>query len=117
MNNHHRSLLRKTGRGLKVGGLFLLALLMVLGGGLWLADLGMLHPEGVASFKNWMHETRYGWLAWRLVLYCAVGWGGWKIWHAPGFRPEYRRPALRMAGASILFVLVCEYSIFSGVGG
>ncbi|MFD1803619.1 hypothetical protein ACFSFZ_15680 [Mixta tenebrionis] len=113
MNNNHRSLLRKTGRSLKVGGLFLLALLMALEGGLWLADLG---PEGMATVKNWMHETRYGWLAWRLMLYCAVGWGLWKIWHAPGFRPEYRRPLLRIASVSILFFLVCEYSIFSGMG-
>jgi hypothetical protein len=116
MKNSHRDLLRKTGKGLKVGGLYLLVLALIMVLGFWLADTGMRHPESVASLKRWMHATRYGWLAWRLVIYCTVGWGLWKIWHAPGFRPEYCRPLLRIAGASTLFFLVCEYPIFSGVG-
>ncbi|MDT7487336.1 hypothetical protein [Citrobacter koseri] len=117
MKSSHRDLLRKTGKGLKVGMLYLLVLALVMVLGFWLADTGMRHPESVASLKRWMHATRYGWLAWRLVIYCAVGWGLWKIWHALGFRPEHRRPLLRIASASTLFFLVCEYSIFSGVGG
>ncbi|MEQ5055780.1 hypothetical protein ABN154_28950 [Klebsiella michiganensis] len=117
MKISHRYLLRKTGKGLKVGMLYLLVLALIMVLGFWLADTGIRHPESVASLKRWMHETRYGWLAWRLALYSAVGWGLWKIWHTPGFRPEYRRPLLRIAGASTLFFLVCEYSIFSGAGG
>ncbi|HAT1683210.1 TPA: hypothetical protein I8Y21_003935 [Klebsiella oxytoca] len=117
MKNSHRDLLRKTGRGLKVGLLYLGVLTLIMVTGFWLADAGIRHPESVTSLKRWMYETRYGWLAWRLVIYCAVGWGVWQIWHAPGFRPEYRRPLLRIAGAGTLFFLVCEYSIFSGTGG
>jgi hypothetical protein len=117
MKNSHRDLLRKTGKGLKAGMLYLLVLALIMVLGFWLADTGMRHSESVASLKRWMHETRYGWLAWRLALYSAVGWGLWKIWHAPGFRPEYRQPLLRIADASTLFFLVCEYSIFSGTGG
>ncbi|MEG5901853.1 hypothetical protein [Enterobacter bugandensis] len=117
MKISHRYLLRKTGKGLKVGMLYLLVLALIMVLGFCLADTGIRHPESVASLKRWMHETRYGWLAWRLFIYCAVGWGLWKIWYAPGFRPEYRRPLLRIAGASTLFFLVCEYSIFSGTGG
>lgn len=75
MKISHRDLLRKTGKGLKVGLLYLLLLALMMTVGLWLADIGMRHPESVASLKRWMHATRYGWLAWRLVLYCAFGWG------------------------------------------
>ncbi|WP_411899232.1 hypothetical protein, partial [Salmonella enterica] len=85
--------------------------------GCWLSVTGMRHPESVASLKRWMHATRYGWLAWRLVIYCTGVWGLWKILHATGFRQEYRRPVLLHAGAITLFFSVCEYSIFSGVGG
>ena len=66
MKSSHRDLLRKTGKGLKVGMLYLLVLALVMVLGFWLADTGMRHPESVASLKRWMHATRHGWLAWRL---------------------------------------------------
>lgn len=109
-------MLRKTGRGLKVGVIYLLILALIMFLGFWLADMGMRHPESLASLKRWMDATRYGWLIWRLFIYCVIGWGLWRVWHAPGFRPEYRRPLLRIGVASTLFFLVCEYSIFSSVG-
>ncbi|EOK8278573.1 hypothetical protein ABK622_RS17365 [Escherichia coli] len=56
------------------------------------------------------------WLGWRLCLYSAIGWLGWRIWHAPGFRAEYRASFLRMATVSVLFILLCEYAIFAEPG-
>ncbi len=61
MKNSHRDQLRKTGKGLKVGTLYLLVLALIMVLGFWLADTGMRHPESVASLKRWMHATRYGW--------------------------------------------------------
>ena len=96
--------------------LYLLLLAGITVFSLWLANTGIRHAEGVAALREWMYETRYGWLIWRLCVYCVLGWWGWKIWHAPGFRPEYRAPFLRMATVSVLFVLLCEYSVFAGPG-
>ncbi|HDD9176397.1 TPA: hypothetical protein PBP97_004458 [Escherichia coli] len=83
---------------------------------LWLADTGMRHAEGFAALREWMYKTRYGWLGWRLCLYSVIGWLGWRSWHAPGFRAEYRASFLRMSTASILFVLLCEYTIWAEPG-
>lgn len=105
---------------LKRKGKMLILYLLLLAGitvfSLWLANTGIRHAEGFAALREWMYETRYGWLIWRLCVYCTLGWWGWKIWHAPGFRQEYRAPFLRMATVSVLFVLLCEYSIFAGSG-
>lgn len=104
MKNLNPRLLRRAGKGL----LFILIVMA----GLGIADTAMRHPDAVASLRAWMSSTRYGWLAWRLCLYGATGWGFWKIWRAPGFRSTYRLPLLRIAGVSALFALVCEYSIW-----
>ncbi|STE83623.1 Uncharacterised protein [Escherichia coli] len=54
--------------------LLLLAGITVLS--LWLANTGIRHAEGFAALREWMYETRYGWLIWRLCVYCALGWWG-----------------------------------------
>jgi len=81
---------------------------------LWMAHWGLNHPGETASLRDWMQNTRYGWLFWRLVLYAALAWGFWKTWHAPGCKPEYRQPLKRMAIACAVFALACEYSVFGG---
>lgn len=78
------------------------------------AHLAITYPVEAAAVKAWMSGHRYGWLAWRLMLYIATGWGVWKIWHAPGFRPEYRQPLLRMLAASGALIVVCELVLLRG---
>jgi hypothetical protein len=107
----------RAGRVAKRLGLLLLSIACVMAAGLWLADLGMAHPGAVARLHRWMDGTRYLWLTWRLAVYALLAWGGWKIWHAPGCRPEYKAPLLRIAVAGDLFLLVCEYALFSAPGG
>lgn len=97
-------------------GVLLFSLIAVMAVGLWLADLGMSHPGAVTRLHHWMDSTRYLWLTWRLTVYALLAWGVWKIWHAPGCRPEYKAPLLRIAFAGTLFLLVCEYAVFSAPG-
>jgi len=116
MTMQQRPLLRKSGRALKAAAIFLLIFVAITFIGGWLASVGMQHPDEVASFRAWMSAHRYGLLAWRLVVYAFLVWMFLKIWNAPGLKAEYRRPLVRIVGVSILFVLVCEYSIFSAAG-
>ncbi len=105
-----------TGRAIRV--LQLLALLVgmtVLA--LSLAHWGVNHPTESAALRDWMQCTRYSWLGWRSALYAGLVLGGWKIWHAPGCKPEYRAPLKRMAIAGVAFALLCEYSVFGGGHG
>jgi len=117
MTTHQRPLLRKSGRVIKTVVLFLLVFIGITFFGGWLASVGMQHPEEVASFKVWMGSHRYGWLAWRLMVYASLAWMFYKIWNAPGLKVEHRRPLVRIVVVSVLFVLVCEYSIFTTAGG
>lgn len=79
-----------------------------------LASAGMNHPTEMASLRHWMGAHRHAWLAWRLALYASLAFGLWKIWHAPGFKPVYRAPLLRITVVSTLFMLVCEYALLTG---
>jgi uncharacterized membrane protein len=97
-------------------GVLLLSLIAVMAVGLWLADMGMAHPGAITRLHRWMDSTRYLWLTWRLTVYALLAWGVWKIWHAPGCRPEYKAPLLRIAVAGALFLLVCEYALSSAPG-
>jgi hypothetical protein len=101
-------------RVLKQGLKLLCLFLAVTGVMLLAAHLALRHPAEAAAVRAWMNAHRYGWFAWRLMLYVAIGWGGWKIWHAPGFRPEYRQPLLRMLTVSAVIVLICERVLLGG---
>ncbi|MGG4626842.1 hypothetical protein ACLPHD_21140 [Serratia odorifera] len=102
------------GRGVKrflqLLAMLVVAMVMALG----LAHWGVNHPGETAALRSWVHSTRYGWLFWRLALYAVLAWAFWKIWHAPGVKPEHRQPLKRMVIACALFALACEYSIFGG---
>ncbi|HCL4949238.1 TPA: hypothetical protein N2E96_002136 [Salmonella enterica] len=98
---------------LLTGGI-LLAFMVV---ALFIADVAIRHPEGTAAFSMWMQAHRSGWLIWRLFIYILLGWGIWRIVHAPGFRAEYRQPLIRICGASVAFILVCEYALLKAQGG
>lgn len=100
----------RTRRILQWLALFTAALVLALG----LAHLGVTHPAESAALRERMHDTRYGWLAWRLVLYAVLAWGFVKIRRAPGCKPAYRPALRRMALASAAFALLCEYAIFGG---
>jgi hypothetical protein len=91
-------------------GMLVIAMIVALG----MAHWGVNHPGESAALRDWVHSTRYGWLSWRLALYAVLAWGFWKIWHAPGCKPEYRQPLKRMAIACAVFSLACEYSLFGG---
>ncbi|HII2324756.1 hypothetical protein [Escherichia coli] len=98
---------------LLTGGI-LLAFMVV---ALFIADVAIRHPEGTAAFSTWMQAHRSGWLIWRLFIYILLGWGIWRIVHAPGFRAEYRQPLIRICCASVAFILVCEYALLKAQGG
>lgn len=104
----------RASRWMKQGGKLvcqLLALTVVI---FLIAHLAITYPVEAATVKAWMTGHRYGWLVWRLMLYIATGWGVWKVWHAPGFRPEYRQPLLRMLAASGALILICELVLLRG---
>lgn len=81
-----------------------------------IASIGISYPDEFLSLRHWMQRTRPGWLAWRLMLYVVLGWGIWKIWHAPGFKPEDKAPLKRMTIVSVMFLLACEYAIYIDTG-
>ena len=102
----------RTGRALKLSALLAVMMFITLA----IAHWGIGHPQESAALRDWMHRTRYGWLAWRFALYAALAWTLHRIWQSPGCRPEYRPPLRRMAIASALFILVCEYALLSDGG-
>lgn len=75
---------------------------------LFIAHFALQYPVAASAVKAWMASHRLGWFIWRLMLYAAIGWGVWKVWHAPGFRAEYRRPMIRMLIISGIVVMICE---------
>jgi hypothetical protein len=91
--------------GLKLLCLFLALMAFML----LIAHFGLQNPDEAAAIKSWMTEHRYSWFILRLALYVGIGWGAWKIWHAPGFWAEYRRPLIRMLIVSAVFILICEW--------
>lgn len=84
---------------------------------LFIADVAIRYPGSVSAFSEWMRAHRSGWLIWRLFIYILLGWGIWRIVHAPGFRVEYRQPLIRICCASVAFILVCEYALLKAQGG
>lgn len=81
-----------------------------------IASIGISYPDEFLALRHWMQRTRPVWLAWRLMLYVALGWGLWKIWHAPGLKPEDKAPLKRMTIVSVMFLLACEYAIYIDTG-
>lgn len=81
-----------------------------------IASIGISYPDEFLALRHWMQRTRPGWLAWRLMLYVALGWGLWKIWHAPGLKPADKAPLKRMTIVSVMFLLACEYAIYIDTG-
>ena len=79
---------------LLTGGI-LLAFMVV---ALFIADMAIRHPEGTAAFSTWMRAHRSGWLLWRLCIYILLGWGIWRIAHAPGIPPATDTYLLRQCG-------------------
>ncbi|HEY3986725.1 hypothetical protein [Cedecea sp.] len=102
----------RAGRVLKLSAL-LVAMMVIT---LTIAHWGIGHPQESATLRDWMHSTRHSWLAWRFALYAALAWGFLRIWQSPGCRPEYKAPLRRMAIASALFILTCEYAQLSDGG-
>ncbi|PKX82945.1 hypothetical protein A0G02_13795 [Pectobacterium peruviense] len=99
----------------------MLLLLLPLGFGSMLiafliANIGVSYPDEFLALRRWMQRTSIGWLVWRLMLYSVLGWGFWKIWHAPGCKPEYKAPLRRMAIVSVMFLLACEYAMYIDTG-
>lgn len=81
-----------------------------------IANIGVSYPDEFLALRSWMQRTSIGWLVWRLMLYSVLGWGFWKIWHAPRCKPEYKAPLRRMAIVSVMFLLACEYAMYIDTG-
>ncbi|MEL0579089.1 hypothetical protein AACK17_11075 [Pectobacterium punjabense] len=81
-----------------------------------IASIGVSYPDEFLALRHWMQRTSPGWLVWRLTLYSVLGWGFWKIWHAPGCKPEYRASLKRMGIVSVMFLLACEYAMYIDTG-
>ena len=111
-----QSSLKRLRQGTKV-----LLLVLAFGSGVMfiaflIASIGMSYPDEFLALRHWMQRTSIGWLVWRLTLYSVLGWGFWKIWHAPGCKPEYKASLKRMAIVSALFLLACEYAMYIDTG-
>lgn len=91
-------------------------LLVLLLGAMVIADSAIKNPDQAAAISEWMEQAKYGWLMWRLAVYGAMTWGFVKILRAPGFRSQYRQPLMRIAAVSVIFALVCELVLLSGMG-
>ncbi|MBD2814920.1 hypothetical protein ID850_09115 [Xenorhabdus sp. Flor] len=76
---------------------------------------GFNHAEKLTDLYHWIAKTKPFWLVWRLGLYLMLGWGGWKIWQATKSKP-YRAALLRMMAVSLLFILLCEYTLSASQG-
>ncbi|GKV75851.1 hypothetical protein PEC106568_10250 [Pectobacterium carotovorum subsp. carotovorum] len=81
-----------------------------------IASIGVSYPDEFLALRHWMRRTSPGWLAWRLMLYGLLGWGFWKIWHAPGCKPEYKASLKRMGIVSVMFFFACEYAMYFDTG-
>lgn len=81
-----------------------------------IANIGVSYPDEFLALRHWMQRTSIGWLVWRLTLYSVLGWGFWKIWHAPGCKPEYKASLKRMGIMSVMFLLACEYAMYIDTG-
>ncbi|MEI7213957.1 hypothetical protein [Pectobacterium versatile] len=81
-----------------------------------IASIGVSYPDEFFALRHWMQRTSIGWLVWRLTLYSVLGWGFWKIWHAPGCKPEYRASLKRMGIMSVMFLFACEYAMYLDTG-
>ncbi|AZK61355.1 hypothetical protein ACIPR7_18165 [Pectobacterium parvum] len=81
-----------------------------------IASIGVSYPDEFLALRHWMQRTSIGWLVWRLTLYSVLGWGFWKIWHAPGCKPEYRASLKRMGIVSVMFLFACEYAMYLDTG-
>ncbi|MEQ2024905.1 hypothetical protein ABLB84_03785 [Xenorhabdus szentirmaii] len=76
---------------------------------------GMHYPENLSAFNRWMGSYQSLWLLWRLSLYGGLLWGGRKVWLLTKNKPAYRAPLKRMMTASVLFILLCEYTLSGGM--
>ncbi|EGO5174381.1 hypothetical protein H0S14_005328, partial [Escherichia coli] len=62
-------------KGVKVAGMWLSGLIAMMILALLVADTGMRNTQEVEALRLWLHETRFGWLGWRVCLYGALAWG------------------------------------------
>lgn len=99
---------------LRVGVKYLMALLIFSAVTLLIAWLAMQFPQYFARVAGAIREHTVFWQLIRLGLYYLSGVLAFRIWHAPGFKPEYRPPFIRIMTASMAFVLLCEFVLFRG---
>ncbi|MEY0162066.1 hypothetical protein AB7W12_09285 [Providencia rettgeri] len=98
---------------LKFTGLFALSL----GGLLVIAQLALTYYGDASNVQQAFYRTRYGWLLWRTVLYCAIGFGLWTLYHQPKISDTARCSLRRSALAAAAFATVSELSVWFGGTG
>lgn len=92
---------------------------MVLGTGLLLvvAQLALTYYGEIGSLRQAFYRARWVWLIWRIVLYSALGYGLWTLYHHPKVNDIARRSLRRSVTAAVAFVVVSELSVWSGGAG
>ena len=78
------------------------------------AQLALTYYGEVDSLRQAFYRARWVWLTWRVVLYCVLGYGLWKLVHHPKVSEVARRSLRRSAIAAVAFVVVSELSVWSG---
>lgn len=66
-----------------------------------------------SSFLNWFNAYRFGWFVWRMAIYTFLGWSAWRIYKAKNLGEKNRNSLTRMVLVSLVFILLCEYALFS----
>ena len=95
---------RRLGLALLKGFLLGLAMAMILGG---------LRSTSVEDWRGFVAEHAGLFLAWRLMLYAVIAWGGWRVClrqaesgAPPEFRRRWRRIGIAVAGTIVLLELL-----------
>lgn len=81
------------------------------------AQLALTYYGDADSVRQAFYRARWFWLTWRIVLYCAIGFGLWKLVHHPKISEPARRSLRRSALAASAFVAVSEWSVWAGGDG
>lgn len=97
----------------KVAGVSVLSLVVLLG----VAHLALTYYAEADSVRQAFYRARYWWLAWRVLLYSAVGYGLWRLYRHPETPTAARQRLKRTALAGGLFVLVSELTLWTGGTG
>lgn len=86
-----------------------------------LAGLQAVSPrliEQAAHWQPWVQRHAFGFLAWRLLLYGGIAWGGWRLRERllqnPEVSSDTRKRLRRTLWAALLALVMLEGSLLLG---